>query len=767
MRLGGPIGAVSLCVLSFGCGSAADMPGEADATDEAVGSVEQALDATCSVTLNYAAADVSPSGGTLTANAKAQCADFAGMDYRFTAINPKNKTVVISDWSTNYETMVALPAGSPEGTYNFVVEARRHDAAPDVVAKATKKVIGGRACYGGSIYTLPNPNAPLNSTVQVGQSFVCDKTIAHEWRLSIAKPGGGTVTTAWTQATDVSVDTTGWPAGTVTFTASERNVGNVVVDVTAKTTLVLGPVCTASTLTASGTGNARTLTATASCVNGGTALYRYSVTAPNGTVTQLRDYDPSPSFAWDVSGLDGGYTTKVEVRAEGTTATPSAKTLKLNLGSPCTKLTLPDTWGSHVRSTPMLVTATSNCTNAEYQFQRRVPTTTTWTTVCPYSSSATCDLDIGNQPTGDYVIRALVRKQGSIAAYDAVSTQREYVATNGVPLLRALPTPNSIYADALSADGRWVAGRTSRWSRTNGVTAIARPYGVNVGWFWGGATDINDTGTVIVGWDTNVLHVSSGQDEPYRWVNGAVDWLLPHDVNHITFYAAKARATSSNGTVVAGYMQAPEGLPNGEEAFVWTTTGGLQLLGDLPDGDTISEAWDVSADGKVVVGVGRAGDHDEAFKWTAATGMVALGLPPGDISSVAFHVSRDGKVAVGDSLGADGRHRAARWTPAGGAEHLADLPGMTFASGSTASGDGRVIGGMTGPSSEPSGGGAAVLWTDGNAQLVKDLLVASGTDMTGWDLQSVTDISADGKTILGSGTVPGVGQYADWLVTLP
>jgi hypothetical protein len=74
---------------------------------------------------------------------------------------------------------------------------------------------------------------------------------------------------------------------------------------------------------------------------------------------------------------------------------------------------------------------------------------------------------------------------------------------------------------------------------------------------------------------------------------------------------------------------------------------------------------------------------------------------------------------------------------------------------------------MTGPSSEPSGAGAAVLWTDGNAQLLKDLLVASGVDTTGWDLQSVTDISADGKTILGSGIVPGVGQYADWLLTLP
>ncbi|HVY30464.1 MAG TPA: hypothetical protein VHB79_28090 [Polyangiaceae bacterium] len=742
------------------------MPDEAEATDEGVGSLEQALDATCKVTIDQADASVGPDSGSLKEVANAQCADSALLEYRLTALNPKSKTVVISDWSASSSGAVVLPAGSPQGTYTMVAEARR-SGTTTVVAKATKKVVGGQACTGAVVYTSPSGGVPLDSLVLVQPLLYCPPDLPREWRVSVAKPGGGSVTTAWQQGKDVPVSTAGWSAGTATFTVSMRNVGNTVVDATAKTTLVVGPVCTASKLTASGSGNARTLTATSSCVNGGNALYRFSVTAPNGTVTQLRDYDANGSFAWDVTGLDGGYNTKVEVRAEGTSTTPSAKTLKLNLGSACTKLTLPDTWGSHVRSTPMSVTATANCTNAEYQFQRRVPTTTAWTTVCPYSSSATCDLDIGHQPTGDYVIRALVRKQGSIAAYDAVSLQREYMATNGVPLLRALPVANSISAVAISADGRWIGARTSRWSRTNGVTAMARPYGVNVGWFPGGATDINDTGTVIVGWDTNFLHVSVGQDEPYRWVNGAVDWLLPHDVDHITFYAAKPRATSSNGSVVVGYMQNAAGHPYGTEAFVWSTTGGLQLLGDLPDGDTISDASDVSADGKVVVGVGRAGDHDEAFKWTAATGMVALGLPPGDTSSAAVHVSRDGKVAVGNSLGADSRHHAVRWTPAGGPERLPDLPGMTFAWGLTASGDGRVIGGMTGPSNEPYGGGAAVLWTDGNPQLVKDLLVASGVDTTGWDLQSVTDISADGKTVLGSGVVPGVGQYADWLVTLP
>jgi probable HAF family extracellular repeat protein len=52
-------------------------------------------------------------------------------------------------------------------------------------------------------------------------------------------------------------------------------------------------------------------------------------------------------------------------------------------------------------------------------------------------------------------------------------------------------------------------------------------------------------------------------------------------------------------------------------------------LGDLPGGDLSSFALGVSADGSVVVGAGNSAAGNEAFRWTAATGMAGLGDLPG------------------------------------------------------------------------------------------------------------------------------------------
>ena len=51
-------------------------------------------------------------------------------------------------------------------------------------------------------------------------------------------------------------------------------------------------------------------------------------------------------------------------------------------------------------------------------------------------------------------------------------------------------------------------------------------------------------------------------------------------------------------------------------------------LGDLPGGEFNSNSSGVSADGSVVVGsgtvVGDGANDNEAFRWTGATGMVAM-----------------------------------------------------------------------------------------------------------------------------------------------
>ena len=54
-------------------------------------------------------------------------------------------------------------------------------------------------------------------------------------------------------------------------------------------------------------------------------------------------------------------------------------------------------------------------------------------------------------------------------------------------------------------------------------------------------------------------------------------------------------------------------------------------LGDLPGGTFISPAHGVSSDGSVVVGFSNSALGQEAFRWTSGGGMVGLGDLPGAI----------------------------------------------------------------------------------------------------------------------------------------
>ena len=87
-------------------------------------------------------------------------------------------------------------------------------------------------------------------------------------------------------------------------------------------------------------------------------------------------------------------------------------------------------------------------------------------------------------------------------------------------------------------------------------------------------------------------------------------------------YGGGATAISADGSAVVGSSESG----NGREAFRWTAAGGMEGLGDI---DSIrvhyffSEAYDVSGDGRVVVGMGYAENY-EAFVWTAAGGIQSL-----------------------------------------------------------------------------------------------------------------------------------------------
>jgi probable HAF family extracellular repeat protein len=54
--------------------------------------------------------------------------------------------------------------------------------------------------------------------------------------------------------------------------------------------------------------------------------------------------------------------------------------------------------------------------------------------------------------------------------------------------------------------------------------------------------------------------------------------------------------------------------------------------------------------------------QEQAFRWTAAKGMVGLGFPPGDNWTIANGVNADGSVVVGQGQDAvSGQLQAFRW----------------------------------------------------------------------------------------------------------
>lgn len=92
---------------------------------------------------------------------------------------------------------------------------------------------------------------------------------------------------------------------------------------------------------------------------------------------------------------------------------------------------------------------------------------------------------------------------------------------------------------------------------------------------------------------------------------------------------AEGRDVSADGSVVVG-------------GAVWTQSGGLHA----PLGPCCQSAQGVSPDGGTITGWTSTSNGIRAFRWTAATGVQALGTLGGPMAR-AFAVSDNGSVIVG------------------------------------------------------------------------------------------------------------------------
>jgi probable HAF family extracellular repeat protein len=309
----------------------------------------------------------------------------------------------------------------------------------------------------------------------------------------------------------------------------------------------------------------------------------------------------------------------------------------------------------------------------------------------------------------------------------------------------------------ISGDATTVAGesgdRPALWTPATGTAVLGDLPGGDAN---GSAYGISLDGAVLVG-----RVGSAGGIEAFRWTaDGGMLGL--GDLAGEGPFASAALDVSADGAVIVGHSSATWPILR---AFRWTAATGILDLGSFPGGDGFAIAHAVTPDGEIVVGGSRMAAREEAFRWSAATGMVALGVVPGASSSRALAVSGDGGVVVGIGTGPQG-FEAFRWTEASGMVGLGSLDPADFASSASGvSADGNVVVGIGSGAADFNG--EAFVWFPGTGMLnLRDYLVANGVSSAqGWRLIEAASVSADGRTLVGTGLDPQ-GQRRVWMARI-
>jgi len=199
------------------------------------------------------------------------------------------------------------------------------------------------------------------------------------------------------------------------------------------------------------------------------------------------------------------------------------------------------------------------------------------------------------------------------------------------------------------------------------------------------AVDASNGGTVIVG-----AYPIDGST-PARWTR-ATGWQTLGAPGTVT--SGFAHAVSADGGVIVG--------ESGAGAFRWTADGCYQLLPDLPGGDGLSSANEVSANGRFIVGESSTARGTEAFVWTEAEGTRSFFDIGPDTSFRELSpsgVTNDG-AAVGFSWSNPLGPQAFYWDPASGVQVLDELlipdergndPRPLLAQANAVTPDGRTI----------------------------------------------------------------------------
>lgn len=330
-------------------------------------------------------------------------------------------------------------------------------------------------------------------------------------------------------------------------------------------------------------------------------------------------------------------------------------------------------------------------------------------------------------------------------------------------------------AEAVSDDGRVIAGGWEGlpyvWTEAGGRESIPLTSGQSL--FQ--VHNISGDGSTIVG-GLSITGIGGSRNESFRWSRNAGIQLLgrlPGDSYRWGF----ASSASYDGSVIVGTDE----TNSGRRAYRWTEATGQVDLGTLGTKNPIyppfSEGFGLTADGQTVVGTITTTDDEgyKAFRWSVADGFNFVSLPSWSNGTRAthgngLHISGNGQVVVGSAQMAN--FEAWTWSEGSGFTMIPTVGTQTSVFVLGVSHDGSTLVGtelLWGTSPPYVNSYDAVIWKKNGSgyQLlrVEDLLRKHKINLHGWDLTEVSDVSADGRTLVGKGFSPS-GVERSWYAVL-
>lgn len=323
--------------------------------------------------------------------------------------------------------------------------------------------------------------------------------------------------------------------------------------------------------------------------------------------------------------------------------------------------------------------------------------------------------------------------------------------------LGPLPPPyTQIFAGGFSPDGRIVleSGISPDFSAIEGFYWTEETQAVSSGPYLGDV--VTSDGNLIAG---GYVDIQALTETPYRWTQTDGIQLLGHVPGGNGSGGGYVYRASENGAVLTG---TGDGF-----AFRWTAENGMENLGGYP-GVSGGRSWSsgISADGSTIVGYALADPNSGNLRgviWRSNAEPIGLGVLPGALSnySQACAVSGDGTVVVGYcSAGIQYRLEAFKWTAATG---MVDI-GFGMNSGIDTlpyaiSADGDIVAGK--------GDNGAIIYDpqQGFQDLYSVLLNSGASGLDGWFLSEAVAVSSDGQTILGNGHHYGYPEV--WIARIP